>query len=243
MSIRERPPSYDVAAAVRHLRDSHERMAALIDIVGPCTLSTHGAQPFEALVQSIVYQQLNGNAAATILGRVLQIYAPRPFPSPEDLLATDEARLRAAGLSRGKLRAMRSLAQHALDGVVPTRAQALRMENEELIDRLTQVHGVGRWTVEMFLIFGLGRPDVWPVLDFGVRKGLGLTFRKRAMPTPKQAQPFLKKFSPWSSVAAWYFWRACEVEPARLGVRPKAKEKPEPQAKRKPKASAKTPPR
>lgn len=237
MKSRQRPPSYDVTAAVEHLRASHERMAALIDIVGPCGLSTHNAPPFEALVQSIVYQQLNGNAAATILGRVLAIYAPRPFPSPEDLLATDEAKLRAAGLSRGKLRAMRSLAQHALDGVVPTRAQALRMDNEELIERLTRVHGVGRWTVEMFLIFGLGRPDVWPVLDFGVRKGLGLTFRKRAMPTPKQAQPFLKKFSPWSSVAAWYFWRACEVEPARLGVRPKVRKKPSP------KPSAKNPPR
>jgi 3-methyladenine DNA glycosylase/8-oxoguanine DNA glycosylase len=138
---------------------------------------------------------------------------------------------------------MQSLAQHALDGVVPTRAEALRMDNEELIERLTRVHGVGRWTVEMFLIFGLGRPDVWPVLDFGVRKGLGLTFRKRAMPTPKQAQPFLKKFSPWSSVAAWYFWRACEVEPVRLGVRQKAKKKAESQTKRKPKASAKNPPR
>ena len=239
MKSRERPPSYDVTAAVGHLRASHPHVAALIDIVGPCTLSTHNAPPFEALVQSIVYQQLNGNAAATILGRVLEIYAPRPFPSPEDLIATDEARLRAAGLSRGKLRAMQSLARHALDGVVPTRAQAMRMDNEELIERLTQVHGIGRWTVEMFLIFGLGRPDVWPVLDFGVRKGLRLTFRKRAMPTPKQAQPFLKKFSPWSSVAAWYFWRACEVEPARLGVRLKAKKEP----KRKPKTSAKNPPR
>ncbi len=206
-------PSYDLAAAVAHLRASHERMAGLIDIVGPCALLTHRATPFEALVQSIVYQQLNGSAAATILGRVLEVYAPRPFPSAEDLLATDDARLRAAGLSRGKLRAMKSLAQHALEGVVPTRAEAVRMANEELIERLTRVHGVGRWTVEMFLIFGLGRPDVWPVLDFGVRKGLGRTFRKRAMPTPKQAAPFFWKFSPYSSVAAWYFWRACELSP------------------------------
>ena len=226
MKPRYRAPSYDVAAAAAHLRASHERMAGLIDIVGPCELAVHNAQPFQALAQSIVYQQLNGSAASTILGRVIDIYAPKAFPAPEDLLATDDARLRAAGLSRGKILAMKSLAQHAIDGIVPSRAEALRMPSEALIERLTQVRGIGRWTVEMFLIFGLGRPDVWPVLDFGVRKGLGMTFRKRAMPTPKQAVPFARKFAPWASVAAWYFWRACEVEPERLGVRPKAKKKP-----------------
>ncbi len=216
MKSRERPPSYDVDAAVRHLRDSHPRMAHLLDHAGPFTLRIHSLPPFQALVRSIVYQQLNGRAAATILGRVLDLYAPKPFPSPEELLATDDARLRGAGLSRAKLLAVKSLAQHAIDGVVPTRAQALRMENEELIERLVQVRGVGRWTVEMFLMFGLGRPDVWPVLDFGVRRGLGLTFGKRTMPTPKQAAPYLRKFSPYSSVAAWYFWRACELPPEVL---------------------------
>lgn len=225
---RYRPPSYDVAAAVAHLRASHERMARLIEIVGPCELTVHNAQPFQALAQSIVYQQLNGNAASTILGRVIAIYAPKPFPTPEDLLATEDARLRAAGLSRGKLLAMKSLAQHAIAGVVPSRAEARRMPSAELIGRLTQVRGVGRWTVEMFLIFGLGRPDVWPVLDFGVRKGLGRVFKKRSMPTPKQALPFGRKFAPWSSVAAWYFWRACEVAPEQLGVRARARKKPIP---------------
>ena len=178
-------------------------MAELIDIVGPCTMT----------MQSIVYQQLNGRAAATILGRVLAIYAPKRFPAPEDLLATEDAPLRGAGLSRAKLLAIKSLAQHAIDGVVPTRAQAVRLSNEELIERLTRVRGVGRWTVEMFLIFGLSRPDVWPVLDFGVRKGLSQTFRKRAMLTPKQAQPYARTFTPYGSVAAWYFWRACEIKP------------------------------
>jgi DNA-3-methyladenine glycosylase II len=188
-------------------------MTAMIDQVGPCTMTTHTRPPFEALVQSIVYQQLNGRAAATILGRVLAIYAPKRFPTPEDLLATDDAKLRAAGLSRAKTLAVKSLAQHALDGVVPTRAQALRLTNDELVERLTQVRGIGRWTVEMFLIFGLSRPDVWPVLDFGVRKGLGRTFGKRKMPTPKQAMPFARKFTPYSSLAAWYFWRASELKP------------------------------
>ena len=210
---RTRPPSYDVAAAIEHLRGSHPRMKALIEQVGPCTLTTHNRPPFEALVQSIVYQQLNGRAAATILGRVLAIYAPKSFPAPEDLLATDDPVLRAAGLSRGKTAAMKSLAEHAIAGVVPTRAHAVRLGNEDLIERLTRVRGIGRWTVEMFLIFGLSRPDVWPVLDFGVRKGLGLTYGKRGVPTPKQALPFGRKFSPYGSVAAWYFWRACELKP------------------------------
>lgn len=205
-------PSYDVAAGVEHLRRSHPRMAMLIDQVGSCTISVHTLPPFEALLQAIVYQQLTGRAAATILGRVLAIYAPRSFPTPEDLLVTEDASLRAAGLSRAKVAAVKSLAQHCVDGTIPSRAQALRLTNDELIERLTQVRGIGRWTVEMFLIFGLSRPDVWPVLDFGVRKGLGRTFGKRAIPTPKQAMPFGRKFTPYSSLAAWYCWRACETQ-------------------------------
>lgn len=224
---RTRPPAYDVNAAVEHLKAAHPRMAGLIEHVGPCALETHALPPYEALIQSIVHQQLNGKAASTILGRVLAIYSPKSFPSPEDVIATDDAPLRAAGLSRAKLLAIKSLAQHALEGVVPTRAQAQRLSNEELIERLTKVRGIGRWTVEMYLIFGLSRPDVWPVLDFGVRKGLGLTFGKRGLPNPKQAAPFFRRFSPYSSVAAWYFWRACEVEPEVLSrlarVRPAAK--------------------
>ena len=216
---RTRPPSYDAVAAVEHLRRAHPRMASLIDQVGPCTMTVHTLPPYQALVQSIVYQQLNGRAAATILGRVLAIYAPKSFPTPEDLLSTDDAIFRAAGLSRAKTKAVKSLAQHAIEGTVPTRAQAVRLANDELVERLTRVRGIGRWTVEMLLIFGLSRPDVWPVLDFGVRKGLGLTFGKRRTPTPKQATPFARKFTPYSSVAAWYFWRACELKPAPPPVR------------------------
>lgn len=212
MTRGQKPPSYDVAAGVEHLRQSHLKMAALIDRVGPCELTTHRLPPFEALVQSIVFQQLNGRAAETILGRVLALYAPRTFPLPAQLLATDDADLRAAGLSRAKTAAMKSLALHAENGTVPTRAQALRMADNELIARLTQVRGIGVWTVEMFLIFGLSRPDVWPILDFGVRKGLGRTFGKRGVPTPRQALPYGRRFSPYGSLAAWYFWRACEFK-------------------------------
>jgi 3-methyladenine DNA glycosylase/8-oxoguanine DNA glycosylase len=186
-------------------------MATLIDRVGPCTITVHTLQPFEALTQSIVYQQLNGRAAETILGRVLALYAPKRFPAPADFLRTDDTALRAAGLSRAKAAAVKSLAQHSLDGTVPTRAQAQRLGNEALIERLTRVRGIGRWTVEMFLIFGLSRPDVWPVLDFGVRKGLGRAFGKRLLPTPRQAIPYGRKFSPYSSLAAWYCWRAADI--------------------------------
>jgi 3-methyladenine DNA glycosylase/8-oxoguanine DNA glycosylase len=202
-------------------------MASLIDRVGPCTITVQNLQPFQALAESIVYQQLNGRAAETILGRVLAIYAPKRFPAPEDLLKTNDAILRAAGLSRAKTAAMKSLAQHSLDGTVPTRAQARRLGNDELIERLTRVRGVGRWTVEMFLIFGLSRPDVWPVLDFGVRKGLGRAFGKRALPTPKQALPYGRKFSPYGSLAAWYCWRAAEM-PGETPLRktPAAKTRP-----------------
>jgi DNA-3-methyladenine glycosylase II len=220
---RLRAPRYDVEKGVAHLKASHPRMSAIIDRIGPCGIQTHTLPPFEALTQSIVYQQLNGRAAATILGRVLAIYAPKKHPTPEDLLATDDARLRAAGLSRAKTLAVKSLAQHALDGTVPSRAAAVRLSNEELIERLTKVHGIGRWTVEMFLIFGLERPDVWPVLDFGVRKGLGRAFGKRQMPTAKQALPYARKFTPYSSIAAWYFWRACELPDERpKPAKPKA---------------------
>lgn len=218
---RYRPPAYDLAEAVLHLRRCDSRVDSLIAKVGPCTLTIHNLPPFEALLQSIVYQQLNGRAAETILGRVLALYKPQRFPRPEDLLATDDSILRSAGLSRAKTAAVKSLARHALEGAIPTRPQALRLPNQAVIDVLTRVRGIGVWTVEMFLIFGLGRPDVWPVLDFGVRKGLALTMGKRRVPTPKQVLSFARKFSPYGSVAAWYFWRACELKPEDL--RPKAK--------------------
>ena len=209
---RTRPPSYDLKAAVEHVRQASPQMAAFVDQHGPCAMTTHTLPPFEALIQSIVYQQLTGRAAETILGRVLAIYAPKAFPSAEDVLATEDATLRAAGLSRAKVAAVKSLAEHTIAGNVPTRASAVRLSNEALIERLTKVRGIGRWTVEMFLMFGLSRPDVWPVLDYGVRKGLGRIYNKRQTPNAKQAAPFGRKFAPYSSVAAWYCWRACEIK-------------------------------
>ncbi len=168
-------------------------------------------RPFDALAESIAYQQLSGKAAATIFGRVRALYPRRKWFSPELIIATPDETFRAAGLSRNKTAALKDLAAKTLDGTVPTRAALERMSDEEIIARLTTVRGIGRWTVEMLLLFDLGRLDVWPVDDYGVRKGYAKTFRKKELPKPKKLQAIGEKWRPYRSVAAWYFWRALDV--------------------------------
>ena len=167
-------------------------------------------RPFDALAESIAYQQLSGKAAATIFGRVRALYPKRKWLDPEQLLATPDETLRAAGLSRAKTAALKDLAAKTIDGTVPAGRALIRMTDDEIITRLTAVRGIGRWTVEMLLLFDLGRPDVWPVDDYGVRKGFAKTFRRRKLPTPKQLMKFGEKWRPYRSVAAWYFWRALD---------------------------------
>jgi DNA-3-methyladenine glycosylase II len=167
-------------------------------------------RPFDALAESIAYQQLSGKAAATIFGRVRALYPKRKWLDPEQLLATPDETLRAAGLSRAKTAALKDLAAKTIDGTVPSGRALLRMSDDEIMARLTTVRGIGRWTVEMLLLFDLGRPDVWPVDDYGVRKGFAKTFRRRKLPTPKQLMKFGEKWRPYRSVAAWYFWRALD---------------------------------
>ena len=167
-------------------------------------------RPFDALAESIAYQQLSGKAAATIFGRVRALYPKRKWLDPEQLLATPDKTLRAAGLSRAKTAALKDLAAKTIDGTVPAGRELIRMTDDEIITRLTAVRGIGRWTVEMLLLFDLGRPDVWPVDDYGVRKGFAKTFRRRKLPTPKQLMKFGEKWRPYRSVAAWYFWRALD---------------------------------
>jgi DNA-3-methyladenine glycosylase II len=167
-------------------------------------------RPFDALAESIAYQQLSGKAAATIFGRVRALYPKRKWLDPEQLLATPDKTLRAAGLSRAKTAALKDLAAKTIDGTVPAGRALIRMSDDEIITRLTAVRGIGRWTVEMLLLFDLGRPDVWPVDDYGVRKGFAKTFRRRKLPTPKQLMKFGEKWRPYRSVAAWYFWRALD---------------------------------
>jgi len=166
---------------------------------------------FDALAESIAYQQLTGKAAATIFGRVRALYPKRKWLDPKQLLATPDETLRAAGLSRAKTAALKDLAAKTIDGTVPSGRALLRMTDDEIITRLTTVRGIGRWTVEMLLLFDLGRPDVWPVDDYGVRKGFAKTFRRRELPTPKQLMKLGEKWRPYRSVAAWYFWRALDA--------------------------------
>ena len=168
-------------------------------------------RPFDALAESIAYQQLSGKAAATIFGRVRALYPRRKYLDPEKILATPDESFRAAGLSRSKIAAVKDLAAKTIDGTVPSARAIARMSDEEIILRLTEVRGIGRWTVEMLLLFDLGRPDVWPVDDYGVRKGFAKIFGRRKLPTPKQLMKFGEKWRPYRSVAAWYFWRALDA--------------------------------
>ncbi len=195
------------AKARRHLaRDPV--MRRLIRRYGPCVLERHGRSPYETLVRAIAHQQLNGRAAETILGRFVALFPSGRFPAPAAVLAVSAARIRRAGFSRAKVRAIKDIARHAVKGVVPTRRAARRLGDEEMIERLTPIRGVGRWTVEMLLIFTLGRLDVLPVDDFGVREGFRHAYGRRARPTPKALRVFGERWKPYRSVAAWYLWRA-----------------------------------
>jgi 3-methyladenine DNA glycosylase/8-oxoguanine DNA glycosylase len=203
---------YDPDVACKHLCDIDPSMDSLIRRVGAFTMRPVPAHSlFQVLVRSIVYQQLTGKAAATILGRVVALFAPKRFPSPEDLLEIPSERLRAAGLSSAKTAALKDLAARRLDGTVPSLARVRLMEDEEIIERLTAVRGIGRWTVEMLLIFKLGRPDVLPLGDLGVRKGFALTFGKRKLPEPGTMSRRAERWRPYRSVASWYLWRALEL--------------------------------
>ncbi len=232
-----RPPRYDYALAVRELSAADPKLARLIQRAGPFTLRIASTQsPFEALAESIIYQQLHGKAAATIHRRLLESFIPicglaqngnPAHPSPQHLLDCPNAQLRAAGLSANKSLALRDLAAKTLDGTVPTLARIRRMSDQAIIDHLTQVRGIGRWTVEMLLIFRLGRPDILPTSDYGVRKGFALTFGKLKpsdkvtpadLPTPATMEARAKRWQPWRSIASWYLWRACDL--AAVGKKP-----------------------
>ena len=168
-------------------------------------------RPFDALAESIAYQQLSGKAAATIWGRVRALFPKKKYLDPELVLKMPVRKLRSAGLSRSKIVALKDLAAKTIDGTVPTGRTLAKMGDEQIIERLIAVRGIGRWTVEMLLLFDLGRPDVWPVHDYGVRKGFAKIFGKRTLPTPKQLMKLGKKFQPYRSIAAWYCWRALDA--------------------------------
>jgi 3-methyladenine DNA glycosylase/8-oxoguanine DNA glycosylase len=197
--------------AHRHLSKSHPRMAELIRRSRRYGITPAvSIRPFDALAESIAYQQLSGKAAATIWGRVRALF-PEKYLDPKAVIATADEKLRAAGLSRSKVAALKDLAAKTIEGIVPSGREILKMTDEEIIERLIAVRGIGRWTVEMLLLFDLGRPDVWPVHDYGVRKGFAKVFGKRKLPTPKQLLKLGEKWRPYRSAAAWYFWRALDA--------------------------------
>lgn len=204
---------YDAEQAIAALKAIDAPLAALIERVGPYRLKLRTApNPFQALMRSIVYQQLSGKAAATIYGRVLDLFPEDELPLPQHILDTPDEALREAGLSRAKTAAVKDLAAKTLGGIVPERAVLRTLEDEAIIERLTAVRGVGRWTVEMLLIFYLGRPDVLPVTDLGVRKGFMLTYDLDDLPSPSALREHGQRWEPYRSVASWYLWRANDTE-------------------------------
>jgi len=230
------PKKTDHTAACEHLSRVDRKLARIIVRSGPCRLQPDTAQNiFEALLESIIYQQLNGKVAATITARVKALFPENTkrirtrrglvdgFPSPEQILATTEERLRSAGLSRAKMLAIRDLAAKTLDGTVPTVKQAHRMRDEELVERLDSVRGVGRWTVEMLLIFRLGRPDVLAVDDYGIRKGFAKMQKLAELPKPKELLAYGERWRPYRSVASWYLWRAAEMKDLPMAATQAAK--------------------
>lgn len=201
-------------AARRHLIAADPELAALIRRIGPCQLKADRArEPFESLIRAIAHQQLHARAAEAILGRLVALAlgaVPDTFPAPAALLALTDEAIRGCGFSGSKTRAMRAVCDAALAGIVPTRRQAMRLSDEALIERLVSLRGIGRWTVEMLLIFSLGRKDVMPVDDFGVREGYRLIKRLELQPKPKVLGEIARAWSPHRSVAAWYLWRASD---------------------------------
>jgi 3-methyladenine DNA glycosylase/8-oxoguanine DNA glycosylase len=204
--------NFDSTRAAAHLAGTHPRFAALIARAKP--FEPRGGvlvRPFDALAQSIAHQQLNGKVAATIWGRVRALYPRRKWLDPQEILDTPAETLRGCGLSGSKTLALKDLAAKTLDGTVPKAPAFARLNDDEIIQRLTAVRGIGRWTAEMLLLFDLGRPDVWPVTDYGVQKGYAKTFGARQLPTPKELHAIGEQWRPYRSVAAWYFWRALDL--------------------------------
>lgn len=197
--------------AEAHLSTICKRFARVIPNHEPYpTAFEKKKDPYRALVRSVVYQQLSGKAAGTIHGRLIALYPDKDHPDPEDILATPVEALRGAGLSRQKIAAIQDVSQKRIEGVIPEARKLARMRDEEIIERLTAARGVGRWTVEMYLMFTLGRPDVLPIDDLGVRKGAEKLYRRKF--TPKTLGAYGARWAPFRSAAAWHLWRFIDTQ-------------------------------
>jgi len=211
MNAARHSQSLELAAVA--LAKADPRMARLVAAHGPCTLIPRWRQtPYESLVRAVMFQQIHGKAAEAIHGRFVALFPDSRFPTPEDVLSVDEVALRGVGLSRQKASYIQAIAAGARDGMVPVRrSEVSRLDDETIIERFTTIRGVGRWTVEMLLIFTLGRLDVLPVDDYGVRSGFDRIARRREPVKPKELALIGQRWAPYRSVAAWYLWRAAEA--------------------------------
>lgn len=197
---------------MRHLQRVDRPLARVIKKVGPCPLTAQrGVAPWQALVRSVAYQQLNGRAAETIFSRFLALFPGQKFPTPEQIVAASDERLRQAGLSRAKTAAIKDIATQTLAQVVPDRRAIAKLSDAEIIERLTVIRGVGPWTVEMLLMFTLGRPDVLPATDYGVRSGFALVYGLNELPKPNDLVAYGERWRPHRTAAAWYLWRAIDL--------------------------------
>jgi 3-methyladenine DNA glycosylase/8-oxoguanine DNA glycosylase len=206
-----RPSSlpFDLNTAVKHLSDCDEVLAELARSTAPFQAEMEAHQsPYEALLEAIAYQSISGKAAATIFGRVKALSSNGGIPAPQEMIKLRTRSLRKAGLSGAKVLAMKDLAKKTIEGVVPTLEESEKLSDEELVKRLVSVRGIGAWTVEMFLIFRLGRPDVLPIHDLGVQKGWSVAYGKKHKPSPKELLAFGERWRPYRTVASWYMWRA-----------------------------------
>jgi DNA-3-methyladenine glycosylase II len=204
-------PPFDLRLAMDTLAAKDPHLASLIKETQEFRVEKGGTKsPYDVLVEAITHQSISGKAATTIFGRVKALGSNGGIPTPQEMLKVRKPALRKAGLSGAKILAMKDLAKKTIEGVVPTLEEAHKLSDEELVKRLVSVRGIGAWTVEMFLIFRLGRPDVLPIHDLGVRKGWSITYGKKNMPTPKNLLAFGERWRPYRTVASWYMWRACQ---------------------------------
>lgn len=202
---------FDQVEAHAHLSRIDKRLAGVIERTGAFQFKLDDCDSvYESLLEAIAYQSIAGKAAKVIFGRISALGTNGRCPTPEELLRVRKPKLRKAGLSHAKIAAVRDLAQKTIEGVVPTLEEAEKMSDQELVDRLISVRGIGAWTVEMFLIFRLGRPDVLPIHDYGVQKGFAITYRKKSIPKPRELAEFGERWRPYRTVASWYMWRAVE---------------------------------
>ena len=212
MAPRTCSPAFDLAEATRFLSERDPQLRPLIAELPPFAIaSLEERSPYEALVQSIVFQSISGKAASTIFTRVKSLGAGDRVPTPAEMLRLRPTALRRVGLSAAKVAAVKDLARKAISGVVPTLEQARSLSDDDLVERLVSVRGIGAWSVEMFLIFRLGRPDVLPIHDLGVKKGWSVAYGQAHMPTPRELLAFGERWRPYRTVASWYLWRATEL--------------------------------